>query len=277
DQVDLHQSNISGCHISYNAGGGIVVRGGGVRNLHIGTCDIESNMRPDAPPAANVLIDCTGGSTAEVCITGCTLQHNPSPGAANVRFIGVDQTSASVEQPHWGHLTIADNVLTDVEVNVDLHHVRGATITGNSFGGGYAHDLVVEDCGNIAIGSNTFDRNPPYYRGKADAANGGLVFRRSRDITLSGLHIDGVRRQPAAVVLQDCSTFNVSGCTILDSDGPGLLLDRTDGSLVSGCLIADRRPDRSPAPSILIEAGRENLIANCKLAHGTETRAAPVK
>ncbi|MEZ5387013.1 MAG: glycosyl hydrolase family 28-related protein, partial [Prosthecobacter sp.] len=33
DNVNLHQSNIIGCHISYNAGGGIVSRGGNVRNV----------------------------------------------------------------------------------------------------------------------------------------------------------------------------------------------------------------------------------------------------
>ena len=31
DTVNLHQSNITGSHISYNAGGGVVVRGGDVR------------------------------------------------------------------------------------------------------------------------------------------------------------------------------------------------------------------------------------------------------
>ena len=89
DHVDLHQSNIVGCHISYNAGGGVVTRGGAVRNVQIGTCDIESNMAPDAAPSANVLIDSTDGSTDEVAITGCTLQHNSkSAGSANIRVIG---------------------------------------------------------------------------------------------------------------------------------------------------------------------------------------------
>ncbi|MFM2143784.1 MAG: hypothetical protein RLZZ476_2328, partial [Verrucomicrobiota bacterium] len=172
DHVDLHQSNIIGCHISYNAGGGVVTRGGGVRNLHIGTCDIESNMAPESPPTANVLIDCTNGSTAEVSITGCTIQHNPSPGAANVRFIGQGKPRGDDDTTQWGHLSICDNVLSDVEVNLDLQHVRGAAITGNTFGGGYEHDLLATHCSNIAVGSNTFDRNPPYYRGKAEAAKG---------------------------------------------------------------------------------------------------------
>lgn len=269
DQVDLHQSNITGSHISYNAGGGVVTRGGGVRNLHIGTCDIESNMAPDAPPTANVLIDCTGGSTAEVSITGCTIQHNSeSPGSANVRFIGKGRPYGNDETARWGHLSICDNVLSDVAVNIDLQEVRGAVITGNTFGVGFEHDLLAVGCSNIAIGPNTFDRNPPYYRGKAAEVKGGLVFRDCRDMTLTGLHIDGVRSHPAAVQVIDGDTFNISGCTILDSDGAGLLMQNTRNSLVSGCLIADRRQDSQPAPSLRVEGGENNTFANNKLAHG---------
>jgi len=269
DHVDLHQSNIIGCHISYNAGGGVVTRGGGVRNLHIGTCDIESNMAPEAPPTANVLIDCSDGSTAEVSITGCTLQHNSvSPDSANVRFIGKGKPYGNDETARWGHLSICDNVLSDVSVNIDLQEVRGAVITGNTFGVGFEHDLLAVGCSNIAIGSNTFDRNPPYYRGKAAAAKGGLVFRDCRDITLTGLHIGGVRSHPAAVQILNGDTFNVSACTVLDSDGAGLLMQNTRHSLVTGCLIADRRPDRQPAPSLRIEGGEDNTFANNKLAHG---------
>jgi hypothetical protein len=277
DQVDLHQSNIVGSHISYNAGGGVVSIGGGVRNLHIGTCDIESNMTPESPQTANVFIDCTGGSTAEVTIVGCTIQHNPSPGAANVRYLGKGKPRASGEEPQWGHLTIADNVLSDVQVNIDLQHVRGAVITGNTFGISYEHDLRVTNCSNIAVGSNTFDRNPPYFTGKNAAAKGGLVFRNSRDITLTGMHIDGIRSHPAAVQVVDGDTFNISGCTILDSDGAGLMLQNTSNSLVTGCLIADRRPDRAPAPSMRIEGGKDNTFANNKLAHGTEEPASIAK
>ena len=76
DQVNLHQSNITGCHISYCDGGGVVSRGGNVRNVQIANCDLESNMGKDSPPTANVLLDSTGGSIGEVAITGCTIQHN---------------------------------------------------------------------------------------------------------------------------------------------------------------------------------------------------------
>ena len=130
------------------------------------------------------------------------------------------------------------------------------------------HDLLAVGCSNIAIGPNTFDRNPPYYRGKATEVKGGLVFRDCRDMTLTGLHIDGVRSHPAAVQIINGDTFNISACTILDSDGAGLLLQSTRHSLVSGCLIADRRKDRKAAPSLQVEGGEDNTFANNKLAHG---------
>lgn len=275
DHVDLHQSNIVGSHISYNAGGGVVTRGGAVRNLHIGTCDIESNMAPAAPPTANVLIDCTGGSTAEVSIAGCTIQHNSvSPGSANVRFIGKGKPYGNDETARWGHLSVCDNVLSDVAVNIDLHEVRGAVITGNTFGVGFEHDLLAVGCSNLAVGPNTFDRNPPYYRGKAAAVKGGLVFRDCRDVTLTGLHIDGVRAHPAAVQVLNGDTFNISACTILDSENAGLLLQATRHSLVTGCLIADRRPERQPGPLLRVEGGDNNTLANNKLADGLESRPA---
>jgi hypothetical protein len=275
DNVDLHQSNIIGCHISYNSGGGVVTRGGAVRNLQIGTCDIEANMSPDAPPAANVFIDCSGGSTAEVTIVGCTLQHSPkSPGSANIVFLGKGAERGKTfdaETTQWGHLTIADNVISDTRVNVHVQHARGVTINGNTFGVGHDHHLIVEDCSNIVIGPNSFDRNPRYYYGEAEKANDAIVFRNSHDCTLSGLHIDGVLRQPAAVVIEDCHDFNISNCTILDSDGSGLLLKNVRDSLITGCLIRDRRADRQKAPSILIEGGEGNEFANNKLMHGSET------
>ena len=62
DDVNLHQSNVIGSHISYNGGGGVVSRGGNVRNLQIGTCDLEANHDPKGPPAANVELNSTAGS-----------------------------------------------------------------------------------------------------------------------------------------------------------------------------------------------------------------------
>ena len=74
--------------------------------------------------------------------------------------------------------------------------------------------------------------------------------------------------RPTLVQILNGDTFNISGCTILDSDGAGLLLLNTSHSLVTGCLIADRRSGRQPASSLRVEGGKDNTFANNKLAHG---------
>jgi hypothetical protein len=274
DQVNLHQSNITGCHISYCAGGGVVSRGGNVRNVHIGNCDIESNMAKDAPPTANIFLDSTGGSIGEVAITGCTIQHNSAgPDSANIRILGRGheaalerRTGTAVTQE--GHVTITGNVLSDVQVNIHLQHARGVTLTGNTFWMGYRHDLLIEDCSNVVVGPNNLDRNPRYNYGNSQEARGGVIFRRTRDGTITGLHVNGARGHPAALLLENCDRMNLANCTILDSDGTGLSLHDTTNSRVSGFLIRDDRPNRTPAPSLAVTGGRGNWILQNLLAQG---------
>ncbi len=264
DDVNLHQSNITGCHISYNRAGGIVARAGNVRNIHITGCDIESNMSPETPPTANVLIDCTGSpyGIGEVAITGCTIQHNsPSPDSANIRMIGRSTPSGKLDRVREGNVTITGNVLSDVQVNVHLKDCRGVTLTGNTFWMGYTHNLLVEDCSNIVIGPNNFDRNPRYNYGDSLEAKNSLVVRRSEDCTLSGLHVTNVWREPAGLLIEDCRRMNVTNCTILDCDNVGLLLKNVSDSRVSDCLIRDDRPEARSA-SLGVAGGKGNMIVH---------------
>ncbi len=283
DNVNLHQSNITGSHISYCAGGGIVGRGGNVRNVHIANCDIESNMTKDAPPTANVLFDSAGGSIGEVAITGCTIQHNsPGPGSANIRILGQGDDAALARRvgspkTQEGHVTITGNVLSDVQVNVHLKHSRGVTFTGNTVWMGYQHDLLVEDSSNIVIGPNNFDRSPRYNYGSSSNVNGGLVFRNSRDCTLTGLHVNGVWRKPAAVLLEKCDRFHLANATILDSDGVGLLLRDTTNTRVSGCVIRDDRAERKATRSLQVIGGKGNWVLQNLLANGQEISAGAAK
>ena len=218
DKLNLHQVNITNCHISYNDQGGIVIRESEIRNLQIGSCDIEGNMAADQQPTANILIDTTVGAVREIAIVGCTLQHNhTSPGSANIRCIG-----RSREEPQKiGHMTIGDNVMSDVAVNVHLQNVRGVTMTGNTFWKGFEQNLLVEGSSNIVVGPNLFDRNPDYR--PADSAN-GILFRDCQDCSLTGLHINNALSKPAALVLENCSWCRVSDCSVLDCSG-GIFLD----------------------------------------------------
>jgi hypothetical protein len=264
DTVDLHQSNIVGCHISYNDGGGIVSRAGNVRNIQVAGCDIESNMSPKTPPTANILIDCANSTygTGEVAITGCTIQHNSrSPDSANIRILGRSNPSDQLKLVREGNVTVTGNVLSDVKVNVHLRDCRGVTLTGNTFWMGYTQNLLVEDCSNIVIGPNNFDRNPRYDYGDCLDARNSLVIRNCEDCTLSALHVTNVWREPAGLLIENCRRMNVTGCTILDCDNVGLLLRDVADSRVSDCLIRDDRPDAKSTPLVLA-GGKGNMIVN---------------
>jgi parallel beta-helix repeat protein len=253
DNVNLHQINVAGCHVSYNAGGGIVSRAGNVRNLQVAGCDIEANVSGKTP-TANVLIDCTGSpdGAAEVAVTGCTLQHNCSPGSANLRFVGGGKSGR-----RWGHLTLANNILSDVQVNVDIQQARGVVIVGNTLGKAAKYDLRIVDSSSVVVGPNCLDRNPNY---QEDAADGGVLLQNCQDMTLSGLHVTQVRRQPAGLTLDNCCRVNLTGCTILDCDNAGILLKGVSDSRVSGCLIQNKVATGQPWTAIKSEGGNGNVI-----------------
>ncbi|HEC02781.1 MAG TPA: hypothetical protein ENI81_04500, partial [Phycisphaerales bacterium] len=236
DHVDLHQINVGNSHISYNDGGGVVQRGGAVRNLQIGNCDIESNMGQEAPPTGNVLIDATGGSIGEIAVTGCTIQHNHgAPDSANIRIIGESQPRPSYAQGELrgGNVTITGNILSDVQTNIHLHKVRGVTVVGNTLWKGYTNDILVEGSSSIVVGQNVLERNPRYHYGDGATAKRGVIFRDCDNVNLTGLHIASVQGQEAGLLLERCRRFNISGCTILDCDNCGILMDDVEDTVIS--------------------------------------------
>ncbi len=260
DRVNLHQANVTGSHVSYNGGGGVVVKAGEVRNLHITGCDVEANHDKDGPPTANVLIDSTGGSNAEVAVTGCTVQHTRNaPGSANVRVKGPSNPDKGTNETRDGHVTITGNVLSDVKVNVHLDHARGVVITGNTFWTGVEHNLLVENSRGVVVGPNAMDRNPRYHREEDGAAN-AVRFRDCSDCTVTGLFVKGTRTAPAGVAVVNCDRMHLSGLTILDCDGGGLLLDGLTRSRVTGCVVRDDRP--GAAPPIRVVGGAGNTVAD---------------
>ena len=259
DNVNLHQINVTGCHISYCDQGGIVSRAGNVRNLHITGCDLESNMSADEKPTANVFIDCRGSryGTAEVAITGCTVQHNDKEAdSANIRIHGGSKPTEKLPKIREGHITITGNILSDVQHNIWLDSCRGVTITGNSCWMGFQHNLLLENCSHLVIGPNNFDRNPRYAYGHSTDALNRLVFRNCKDSTVLGLHIALVTGP--GLSMTDCDRMNVNGLTILDCD-VGLQLKNVSRSRFANCLIHD---DRSDAKSVKLsrEGGVENMF-----------------
>lgn len=272
DNVNLHQINVSACHISYCGGGGIVCKGGELRNLQISGCDLESNQGKEQPPTANILIE--GGANAEVAITGCTIQHNHhARGSANVRIRGPSERAVpKTQERREGHIAITGNVLSDVMVNVHFDHVRGAVIVGNTFWTAYEHNLLIENSSYVVVGANNFDRNPRYWREERDDTANAIVLRRCSECILQGFVISGTRAAPAAVTLEECRRCQVEGLSILDCDGIGLSLLGVSASRISGCLIRDDRPQASSL-SIVSRGGRGNLIADNVLGRPTRIEA----
>jgi len=264
DHVNLHQINVGDSHISYNGGGGIVQRGGDVRNLQVGNCDIEANMNEKGPATANVLIDATGGSIGEIAVTGCTLQHtHTAPGSANIRIIGEGLPRAYAQgELRGGNIAITGNILSDVQVNIHLYKVRGVTVVGNTIWKGYEHDLLVEGSSSVVIGPNVFDRNPRYHYGDGASANRGLVFRDCDQVMLTGMQVNNVWRKEAGLILEKCRHFNISACTFLDCDGCGISFDNVQDTIVSSCAVHDTRVDPSGATALRVKEGRGNLITN---------------
>lgn len=272
DHVNLHQSNIVGCHISYNQQGGVVIRGGDVRNVHIGTCDIEGNMGPpDAAPSANVWLDSTGGSIGEVAITGCTIQHtHDARNSANIRIDGESTSRPFTSETRHGNIAITGNVLSDSQVNIDISNSRGITIVGNTAWKGYQYNLRVRNCDSLVVSDNVFDRNPRYHYGDGAAAQNGLLFERCVGGLLHANQLTGAPATPGAVVLRDCSRFNITDCTLLNCSPCALWLQNVDHSRISDCLIHHDLPSSEGVLSLKIVGGQDNMVVDNLLGNAYE-------
>lgn len=249
DDVNLHQINITGTHISYNQGGGVVSYKGNTRNIQISGCDIEGNVK-------NVLID-SGGTkygTAEVAITGCTLQHSGGPESANVRYIGADSDGERC----WGLVTIANNIISDVETNIDIQKARDVVITGNTISSGYKYNLRVEDSANVVVGPNAMGRNAPYK--DDDTCDNSVLFRNCEDTTINGLHVHRVLRSEAGIILDHCRRIHLTGCTVLDCDNAGILLNEVEDSMISGNLLSNTSGNGDKWQALEVVGGKGNVV-----------------
>lgn len=242
NDVNLHQINVSNSHISYNRLGGIVVRGGNVRNLHITGCDIEGNMPADdtATNAANIMIDVSGSpkdmsrSVAEVAITGCTIQHSSNytkddmdsiaPGGANIRILGKEIWPID-------SVTITGNVISDTNVHLDISHATDITISGNTFFAPNPDFLHVRDSARLVVHGNTF--NPRQFE-----RPGRLVFDRCRDSIVSDCTFRALQAEDGAIVVRDSQRMNLTD-NILTESRSGIRIERSEQIVVKDWIASE--------------------------------------
>lgn len=250
DDVNLHQINVGNSHISYNRGGGIVVRDGNVRNLQITGCDIESNMPGDDTPTrtANILLDLSGSaddktrSIAEVAITGCTIQHSSNysgkdydalaPGGANIRFLGKE--IAPIDS-----VTISGNVLSDTELNIDLHTCFDITLTGNTFFAPNPDNLHVTNCQRVIVNGNTF--NPREFE-----RPGRVIFDKCQDCILSNNTFRALLAEDGAVVVKNSTRMSLTDNVLTESTS-GLRIEGSSHVIVKDWIVSLTTPPAAGA------------------------------
>ena len=265
DHVNLHQSNVVGCHISYQKHAGIKVEGGEVRNFQITGCDIEYNFDPAAENCADVWIDSRGGTVRECTIASCTIQAKRSPGGANIRIEG-DPDPLSKSAGLW---TIAGNIIQSQDINLLLRSCRAVVVSGNSFCSGYQRSIILEKCRNIALGTNTIDFNPDYAGERID----GVTISDSAACTLDGLIVQSARSGSAesggAIHIARSREMTIAGCQVIDPVHRGLHLEAVRNSIVSGCTVLAREPSPTLREAILAQqCGPDVLIQGNLLGKG---------
>jgi Right handed beta helix region/Pectate lyase superfamily protein len=237
DRVNLHQTIITGCHISLCKHAGIKVLGGEIRNLQITGCDIEYNFDPAAPDSADIWIDAREGTIREGTIASNTIQAKGSPRGANVRIEGAERGDSAGA----GLWAITGNVVMDQQINVWLRNCRGITLTGNTIASGLKRSIVLEGCRDVVVGSNVLDHNPDY----SGTITDGIRIVRSAGINLHSLIMDGCRAggpdEGGAIEVVDSSEVLILGCQVLDPEFRGIDVRNCRNTNVSACTIVDRR------------------------------------
>ena len=148
DNVNLHQTIITGSHVSYCRRGGIRIENSEIRDLQITGNDIEYNNNrtfqvadADDVPTAEIYVDVgSQGTVREGTIASNTIQATYSPGGANIRFIG----SADAGDHRTGMWTISGNLIGSQNVGIHLTSARGFAIEGNYIYSGHCRNVLVE-------------------------------------------------------------------------------------------------------------------------------------
>ena len=238
DNVNIHQFIISDSHISYCKKGGITVINSEIRNFQITGNDIEYNCDPLEESAADILVDCSkGGSVREGTISGNTIQAIPSPGGANIRFLGLPSNPDKI-----GLWSITGNHISNQELNIHLENTRGISITGNTFIRGYNRHLLINNSSNLIINGNVFDHNNDYFP-SVPFAYGGILLNKGENVIISDNIIDGSGNggedNGGAMVIKDSQEVSIIACNIKNPIFNGIQFESSTNSQILNCVISE--------------------------------------
>ncbi|HEX7448379.1 MAG TPA: right-handed parallel beta-helix repeat-containing protein [Pirellulales bacterium] len=278
DHVNLHQTIITGSHISYCLRGGIRIVGSEIRNLQITGNDIEYNYDTAADESADIWIDSTadGASVREGTICGNTIQAKYSPGGANVRIVGRN----AKDNHKAGMFAISGNLIGSQAINVHLVACRGVVVADNVLYSGHQRNLQLDGSRNIVIGPNSFDHNPDY--GERELCT-GVRLADSHDCTLTGsiIHDCQTGRHTVAdaeplhreglLEIVRCRRVNISGCQVLDGHPYGIYVEDSQQISITGTSVCETRDERKSRAAIRWRGkGGGNFVTANHLSRGTD-------
>ncbi len=254
DRVNVHQAIIHGSHISYCKSGGIKIQASEIRNFHFTGNDIEYNYDLKAEASADILIDVTEGSVREGTIASNTIQAKPSPGGANIRFLGNADTNKV------GVISITGNMISSQKVNVHLVRARGVVLSGNTMFVGHEQAMLFEGCRNISVGTHIIDHNPDYL----GDITGGIVLKKCAGVTLHGVHMEdilaGSDTEGGAIEIIDSDGVNISACQIYEPSTRGIYVTNSHNVAISDTTIADRRADPLMLNAIMVNGRSKGVL-----------------
>jgi len=270
DEVNLHQINIIGNHVSYNRLGGIRIERSEVRNLQITGNDIEYNTdrthNIGDEPTAEIYIDCTseGATVNEVTIASNTIQARPSTGGANLRII---EDGKSAGRPP-GLYAITGNVIGNQTNNVHLSGCYGITLTGNNIYSAAQHNLLLDDnCRQIIVGDNQFRRHTPNL-------GTGIRIAHSSDCVVNGCHVldeaDGGQASGKPLLhLEACRRVTLAATQLIGSGTVCLQVSDCRDVMVNACTIVAGADKPAGATIVWTGEGSGNQVQACRLRKGS--------
>ncbi|MCP4640891.1 MAG: hypothetical protein GY851_10680 [bacterium] len=265
DNVNLHQINIIGNHISYCKRAGIRQLNGDVHNVQITGNDIEYNYGFDGMSGEILLEAPDSGLISEYTISSNTIQAKPFAQGANVVVLG------RPDDYTVGHFAITGNVLGSRDVNVLMENVRrSATIVGNTIYTGVQANVILRGCRNVVVSSNTIAASRNDTPERLD--QGGVVLAECTDCTVAGNIMESLRwgtpNMGGAVTCVECARVSVSGCHIQDPHHRGIHLQECRQCRVSDNSITRTNPATPLRAGVEVEAGTGNLVQNNAVVAG---------
>ncbi len=268
DNVNLHQTNIVGNHISYNRRAGIRQIGGDVHNVQITGNDIEYNYGAEGT-SGEIVLEAGTGIVSEYTIASNTIQAKPESPGANILILGRPAGPAQAVRT----IAITGNVIGSRQKNIQVVNGTRVNITGNSIYGGAEVNVHLDSCQNMLVGSNTLATRPSMHK-SSDTYRDGLLLERCVDCVVMGNilsdHKQGTEVAGGSVTLRGCRDLCISGCQILDPHHRGIHLQDTCRCKVSDNFIADRHdPPRMLAAIEVSGDARDNVVQGNTVDRGT--------